>query len=206
MTELEKMLAGLIYDCSDPEIAALQRKLNALNEEWNLLPSSSPKRAELLRQFAPNVHPSCSLRGPVYFDYGCNLYMGPNCYVNYNFTALDVCPIRIGEGTHIGSGVSLLTPLHPLDADDRAIYINERGAITDKEYAAPITIGEHCWIASNVTILPGVTIGKNTVIGAGSVVTKDIPEGVLAFGNPCKVIRKIREEDKLKYHPELFGE
>ena len=206
MTELEKMLAGKIYDPSDPELSSLQKRLNAMNEEWNLLPSSSPRRAELLREFAPNIEPTCSLRGPVYFDYGCNLYMGKNCYVNYNFTALDVCPIHIGECVHIGSGVSILTPLHPFDPDDRAIYINDRGVPTDQEYGAPVRIGDHCWLASNVTILPGVTIGKNTVIGAGSVVTKDIPEGVLAVGNPCRVVRKITEADRLTNHPELFAD
>ena len=206
MTEFEKMISGKIYDCSDPDLHALQMKLNALNEEWNLLPSSSPKKASLLREFAPNIHPSCSLRGPVYFDYGCNIYMGENCYVNYNFTALDVCPIRIGKGVHIGSGVSLLTPLHPIDANDRAMYINERGELTDKEYGAHITIGDHCWLASNVTVLPGVTIGEGTIIGAGSVVTKDIPAGVIAVGNPCKVLRTIEEKDKLQYRPNLFAD
>lgn len=204
MTEYEKMIAGLIYDCSDPELQALQRRLNALNEEWNALPSSSPKRAEILRELAPNIHPSCWLRGPVYFDYGCNVYMGEKSYANYGFTALDVCPIHVGKGVHIGTNVSLLTPLHPIDADERAMYVNASGDLTDKEYGAPIVIGDHCWLASNVTVLPGVTIGRNTVIGAGSVVTHDIPEGVLAAGNPCKVIRKITAADKLQNHPELF--
>ena len=206
MTELEKMLSGKIYDCADPEIAALQRKLNLLNEEWNATPSSSPRKQEIFKELVPNIHPSCFIRSPAYFDYGCNIYMGENSYANYNLTALDVCPIYIGKGVHIGSGVSFITPLHPLDAEDRAIYRNERGVLTDKEYGAPIKIGDHCWIASNATILPGVTIGKNSIIGAGSVVTHDIPEGVIAVGNPARILRKITEQDKLKYHPELFAE
>ncbi len=205
MTEFEKMVAGKIYDCSDPDLHGLQKKLNALNEEWNLLPSSSPRKQSLLREFAPHIHPTSSIRSPAYFDYGCNVYMDENSYTNFGFTALDVCPIYIGKSVHIGSNVSMVTPLHPLDPEDRKNYVNDRGDVTDLEYGAPIHVGDHCWIASNVIICPGVTIGEGSVIGAGSVVTKDIPAGVIAVGNPCRVLREIGEKDKLKYHPELFA-
>lgn len=206
MGEEAKMLRGLIYDCSEPELSAKQKELNILNEEFNRLSTFSPKRAELLAKFAPNIDPSCWLRGNVYFDYGCNIYMGPNCYANYNLTILDVCPVIIGEGCHIGSGVSILTPVHPMIASERAMYLGKYGKITDNEYGKPVKIGSHVWLASNVTVLPGVTIGDNSVIGAGSVVTRDIPSNVFAAGNPCRVIRTITEKDSLNNHPELFKE
>ncbi len=206
MTEEEKMLMGKIYDCSEPSLAAKQKELNQLNETFNSLSDFSPKRGELLAKFAPNIHPSCHLRGHVYFDYGCNIFMGPNCYANYNLTILDVCPVIIGEGCHIGSNVSILTPMHPMIGAERAVYINEYGRLTDNEYGKSVVIGEHVWICSSAVILPGVKIGKNSVIGAGSVVTRDIPEGVFAAGNPARVIRPITDKDSLANHPEIFVE
>ena len=145
------------------------------------------------------------LQGPIYFDFGKNIKMGRNSYANFNFTALDICEITIGDNVFIGPNVSLLTPLHPLCWQDRNPYFNEKtGNVTDREYGAPITIGDNCWIAGNVTVCAGVTIGEGCVIGAGSVVTRDIPANSLAFGNPCRVSRKITEADRLENHPELF--
>ena len=202
--EESKMLRGKIYDFSEPELNGKQKELNLINEEVNCLSAFSPKRAELLRKLAPNIDPSCYLRGPVYFDYGCNIYMGPQCYANYNLTILDVCPVVIGEGCHMGCNVSILTPMHPLLASERALYVGKYGKLTDNEYGKPVTIGKRVWLASNVTVLPGVTIGDDSVIGAGSVVSRDIPSGVLAVGNPCHVVRKLDDKDSLSNHPELF--
>ena len=206
MSEGKKMLNGKIYDYSEPELSAKQKELNLLNEELNRLSAFSPKRKEILAKLAPNIDPSCYFRGPVYFDYGCNIFMGPHCYANYNLTILDVCPVVIGEGCHIGSGVSILTPVHPMIASERAVYFGKYGKLTDNEYGKPVHIGKRVWLASNVTVLPGVTIGDDTVIGAGSVVTKDIPSGVFACGNPCVVKREITAADSLVNHPELFEE
>lgn len=203
-SEESKMLRGKIYDCSEPELSQKQKELNLLNEEVNRLSCFSPKRKELLRKLAPNIDPSCWLRGPVYFDYGCNIYMGPQCYANYNLTILDVCPVVIGEGCHMGCNVSILTPMHPFLASERAFYVGKYGKLTDNEYGKPVTIGKRVWLASNVTVLPGVTIGDDSVIGAGSVVSRDIPSGVLAVGNPCRVVRKLDDKDSLSNHPELF--
>lgn len=202
--EEKKMLAGKIYDCSEPELSSKQKELNLLNEEFNRMSAFDPKRKEILAKFAPNIHPRCYFRGPVYFDYGCNIYMGAGTYANYNLTILDVCPVHIGENCHIGSGVSILTPLHPLIASEREVYLGQFGKMTDKEYGKPVTIGNRVWLASNVTVLPGVTIGDDTVIGAGSVVNKDIPSGVFACGNPCAIKRRIGPEDSLDNQPELF--
>ena len=145
------------------------------------------------------------LQGPIYFDFGKNIKMGRNSYANFNFTALDICEITSGDNVFIGPNVSLLTPLHPLCWQDRNPYFNEKtGNVTDREYGAPITIGDNCWIAGNVTVCAGVTIGEGCVIGAGSVVTRDIPANSLAFGNPCRVSRRITDADRLENHPELF--
>ena len=132
--------------------------------------------------------------------------MGKNSYANFNFTVLDICPVTIGDNVFFGPNVSLLTPLHPFQYQDRNPYKDpETGRTNEIEYGAPITIGDNCWIAGNVTVCGGVTIGTGCVIGAGSVVTRDIPENSLAVGNPCRVIRKITEKDGLENHPELFA-
>ena len=124
-------------------------------------------------------------------------YFGKGCFANFNLTILDCCPVSIGANVFIGTGVSIVTPVHPLLPTERNMYVNEKGILTDKEYAKPIVIGSNCWIASNVTICGGVTIGDGCVIGAGSVVTRNIPAGSFAAGNPCRVIRKITKEDSI---------
>lgn len=145
------------------------------------------------------------LQGPIYFDYGVFTSIGENSYANFNLTVLDVCQVSIGNNVFIGPNVSILTPIHPLRYQDRNMYFDsKKGYTTDKEYGAPITIEDDCWIAGNVTICGGVTIGRGSVIGTGSVVTKDIPANSLAFGNPCRVKRKITEEDKLELQTHLF--
>jgi maltose O-acetyltransferase len=113
--------------------------------------------------------------------------------------------VTIGDNVFFGPNVSLLTPVHPLRFQDRNQYQNEKGMMTDKEYAKPIVIGSNCWIAGNVTVCGGVKIGQGSVIGAGSVVTRDIPDNVIAAGVPCRVIREITAEDDLMNHPELLG-
>ena len=165
----------------------------------------SEKRKEILAELMPDRADGVYLQGPIYFDFGKNIKMGRNSYANFNFTALDICEITIGDNVFIGPNVSLLTPLHPLCWQDRNPYFNEKtGNVTDIEYGAPITIGDNCWIAGNVTVCVGVTIGEGCVIGAGSVVTRDIPANSLAFGNPCRVSRRITDADRLENHPELF--
>ena len=198
MTELEKMIAGKVYNAFDPEIQALQRTQMAYCDEFNRLGQLDPRRKEVFAKLCPKADPKAYFRGPLYVDYGVNITIGKRFYANYNCTILDVCPVTIGDDVLFGPNVSLLTPLHPLRMDERYI---EGG---DQEYGKPITIGDGVWLGSNVTVLPGVHIGKGSVIGAGSVVSKDIPEGVLAYGNPCRVIRPIGEQDRLEYHPELF--
>lgn len=205
MTEKEKMLAGKIYDPNDGELAAIRRKAHNLSKRYNdTFEDETEKRAEILNELLPDKGEGTYLQGPVYFDYGVFTKVGKNFFANFNLTVLDVCPVTIGDDVFVGPNVSILTPKHPLCHEDRNAYKSVDGYMTDKEYGAPITIGDNCWIAGNVTILAGAKIGAGCVIGAGSVVTGEIPPDSLAYGNPCRAVRKITAKDKLEYKKELF--
>lgn len=204
MTEKEKMLAGKIYDPSEPELVGLRQKAHRLCLEYNQLPETDKKRDELMRELGVAGGENAYFQGPVQFDYGCFTTVGEGFYANFNFTCVDCCPVTIGDNVFVGPNVSLLTPVHPFRWQDRNPYEKPDGTVTDKEYARPITIGDNCWIAGNVSVCGGVTIGEGSVIGAGSVVTRDIPPHSLAAGVPCRVIREITEADSLENHPELF--
>jgi len=204
MTEKEKMLAGKIYDPSEPELVGLRQKAHRLCLEYNQLPETDKKRDELMRELGVAGGENAYFQGPVQFDYGCFTTVGEGFYANFNFTCVDCCPVTIGDNVFVGPNVSLLTPVHPFRWQDRNPYKKPDGTVTDKEYARPITIGDNCWIAGNVSVCGGVTIGEGSVIGAGSVVTRDIPPHSLAAGVPCRVIREITEADSLESHPELF--
>lgn len=196
-TQLERMVAGELYDTSDAEIARLLSQAHQLCHEYNLCAESETERRDnILQQLMPNRGKDTWLTGPIYCDYGVFITMGERVYANYNFTALDVCPITIGDDVMFGPNVSLLTPLHPLRWQERNMRVKDDGSSFDFEYGAPITIGSNCWIAGNVTVTAGVTIGSGSVIGAGAVVTHDIPDNVLAAGVPCKVIRTITQAEK----------
>ena len=198
MTEREKMIAGSVYDPSDDELIRLRQNAHRLSKEYNDCFETDEKREKILAELIPNKGKNVYLQGPVQFDYGCFTEIGENSYANFNFTCLDCAPVKIGCNVFMGPNVSLLTPMHPFRFQERNIYKREAGVYTAGEYAKPITIGDNCWLAGNVTVCGGVTIGSGSVIGAGSVVTRDIPSGVLAAGNPCRVIREIAEEDRLK--------
>lgn len=204
MTEKEKMLAGKIYDPSEPELVGLRQKAHRLCLEYNQLPETDKKRDELMRELGVAGGENAYFQGPVQFDYGCFTTVGEGFYANFNFTCVDCCPVTIGDNVFVGPNVSLLTPVHPFRWQDRNPYKKPDGTVTDKEYARPITIGDNCWIAGNVSVCGGVTIGEGSVIGAGSVVTRDIPPHSLAAGVPCRIIREITEADSLENHPELF--
>lgn len=205
MTEKERMLAGKIYDPNDEELLKLRRNAHKLCKDYNeTYEDEEVRRKEILDEILPGRGEGAYLQGPIYFDYGVFIKVGKNFYANFNFTVLDVCPVTIGDNVFIGPNVSILTPKHPLCWQDRNIYQSENGYVTDKEYGAPISIGDNCWIAGNVTICAGAKIGSGCVIGAGSVVTGEIPENSLAYGTPCRVVRKITEADRLENKKELL--
>lgn len=204
MSEKEKMLEGKIYDPTDEELTILRTKTHRLSQHYNTLFEDDDLRNTIIDELIPSKGEGLYLQGPIYFDYGIFTSFGKNCYANFNFTVLDVCPVNIGSNVFFGPNCSLMTPLHPLRWQERNIKFKDDKTAYDNEYAKPINIGDNCWISANVVITGGVTIGEGCVIGAGSVVTKDIPANSLAAGNPCKVIREINEKDSIKYKKELF--
>ncbi len=191
MTEQEKMQRGELYDATHPELLeklfATRDKLFELN---NILrPSQIAERESLLREIIATTGEKFNIVSPFYCDYGSNIHLGENFFANFNCVMLDEAPITIGDNVLFAPNVSLYTAGHPTDVERRNEWV---------EYAWPITIGNNVWICGGVTITPGVTIGDNSIIAAGSVVTRDVPANVIAGGNPCKVIRPITEADKLR--------
>ena len=205
MTEKEKMLAGKIYDCMEEELNNRRLEAHKLCLEYNTLPEGHHDRPVLLKKIFPASDESLFVRGPVFVDFGSFTKIGKGCYFNFNLVILDVCPITIGNNCFFGPNTSIVTALHPLIAKERELYFNEeKGYMTDREYGKPITIGSNCWFGSNVTILPGVVIEDNVVVGAGSVVTKNLESGAIYAGNPAKKLRDITKEDSIYLKKELW--
>lgn len=208
MTEHEKMFAGKIYDPFSEGMPEERTKAHRLCKLFNdTFETENEKREEILQVLMPNRGKNVYLQGPIFFDFGTNISMGDDSFANFNFTVLDEGKVTIGKSVFIGPNVSLCTPIHPLCWQDRNSFFNEKtGCTTNLERAGTITIGDNCWLGSNVTVCGGVTIGEGCVIGAGSVVVRNIEPNSLAVGNPCRVIRKITENDRLANHPEWFCE
>lgn len=195
MTEKEKMLNGEPYNPADKQLSDIRATAHKLSQIYNTtFETEEKKRIEILDELLPNRGKNCFLQGPIQFDYGVFTSVGDNFYANFNFTVLDTCPVTIGDNVFFGPNCTVATALHYFDPIERRIRVDENGEAYDIEFGKPITIGNDCWIASNVVICAGVTIGDNCTIGAGSVVTRDIPPNSLAAGNPCRVIRKIDKE------------
>lgn len=194
MKEKELMLSGNLYIANDEELWNLQIKKHQFLDEFNNTASGDyAKRKELIEGIFAHVGKNAFVNKPFYCDYGCHISIGDNFYANFDCVFLDINRITIGDNVFLAPRVSLYTAGHPIDKDIR----NEQ-----LEYGYPINIGNDVWIGGNVVVNPGVTIGDNVVIGSGSVVTKDIPSGVVAAGNPCRVIRKITDEDKKYWEAE----
>ena len=189
MTQKERMIKGLIYDPADREILeeqiVFQDKLWAFNQ---LKPSEYEEKRKYMHEVFASCGENCYIELPFRANWGGHhLHMGSDVYVNSNLTVVDDGYIYIGDKVMIGPNVTIATANHPIDPKLRAQGL---------QYNKDVYIGENVWIGANVVIVPGVHIGKNTVIGAGSVVTKDIPDNVVAVGNPCKVLREISEKDE----------
>lgn len=196
MTEREKMVNGEWYDTSDPWLMEQRDKARDAAEQYNRTSEKETKlRRKILEDLLGNIGEHTEIFPTVKFDYGCNLYIGDRCYINFNAVFLDCAPIRLGNDVFVGPNVSFLTPIHPILSKERNVRTAPDGHRYMIERCLPITVEDNVWLGGDVTILPGVTIGHDSVIGAGSVVTKNIPAGVIAAGNPCKVIREITPED-----------
>lgn len=181
-TEKEKMLAGEAYDPFDPELVAARERARDLC--WDLNASrerDQTTRRTLLAQLFACGGDSAWIQPPFFCDYGSNIFLGERVYFNFNCVVLDVCRVTIGDFTLIGPAVQIYAATHPMDSAARRLH----------ELGKPVEIGSDVWIGGSAVICPGVTIGSKTVIGAGSVVTKSIPSGVFAAGNPCRVIREL---------------
>lgn len=189
-SEKEKMLAAEFYNAFDIELVNERAYAKELLFEYNNLPpSKTDKRIALLSRLLGKIGNQCLIEQPFRCDYGYNIYLGENFYANMGCTILDEAPVTFGDNVLLAPHVGIYTAGHPLDIARRNAGL---------EYAYPVKIGNNVWIGANVSILPGVTIGDNTVIGAGSIVSKDIPAGVLAVGNPCRVIKEISEDVPLR--------
>jgi len=183
-SERDKMLAGEMYDPADPGLVADRERardlcwaLNATRE------AEQDERRRILRELFAAGGDTVLMQPPFFCDYGSNIELGERVFFNFNCVVLDVCPVRIGSSTLFGPAVQIYTALHPLGAELRR----------REEFGKPVEIGSDVWVGGGAIILPGVKIGPRAVVGAGSVVTRDVPEDVLAAGNPCRVIREISE-------------
>jgi maltose O-acetyltransferase len=172
----QRMIAGEPYHASDPEIVADQLAAAEWMRRFNA--TLPPERHALLRERLGGMGAGSTIRPPFHCDYGFNIFLGAGVFLNFNCVILDVTPVTIGDGTQIGTGVQILTADHPRDAAERATGI---------EWGRPISIGRNVWIGGGAIILPGVTVGYDALIGAGSVVTRDVPAGATVVGNPARV-------------------
>lgn len=182
-TEKEKMLSGELYNALDTGLRSESMRAKDIVSGYNMLkPSQTEKSFKILKELLGGVGSKCFIHQPFFCDYGKNIFVGENFYANMNVVILDTARVSIGNNVMLGPNVNIYCAGHPLDAATRNSGL---------EYGFPVSIGDNVWIGGNSTILPGVSIGENSVVGAGSVVTKDIPANVVAAGNPCRIIKKI---------------
>ncbi len=191
MNAKERMKSGKIYFCTDEELAKEQlRRLDRLYDFNQTRPSEMPKRMALLKEILAEVGENCYVEPPLHANWGCHTHFGNNVYANFNLTLVDDTDIYVGDGVLFGPNVVVAVAGHPVDPELRRKVA---------QFNLPVHIGNNVWIGAGAIILPGITIGDNSVIGAGSVVTKDVPANVVAVGNPCRVLREIGEHDREYY-------
>jgi maltose O-acetyltransferase len=183
-TQREKMLAGQLYDPLDPALVAARNRARDLCQDLNATrESEQSERRRILRELFGKGGDTVWMQPPFFCDYGSNIYLGERVFFNFNCVVLDVCQVTIGDYTLFAPAVQIYTATHPMNAELRR----------KQEFAKPIEIGADVWVGGGAIICPGVKIGSRSVIGAGSVVTRDIPPGTFAAGNPCRVIRDVTE-------------
>lgn len=183
-TEKEKMMAGEPYDAHCKEMLEIRTRVKHILHKLNVTEYYTENFQDTINALCPNAAKDIHLEPPFYCDYGENIIAGEGVFINFGAVILDGAKVTIGRKTLIAPGVHIYTARHPTDIKERRVW----------EDCAPVTIGEECWIGGHATICPGVTIGDRTVIGAGSVVTRDIPADCLAVGNPAKVVKKLNQD------------
>ena len=188
MTEKEKMLAGHIYNPADKELSKDRERARRICRQFNNSTETEKKlRVKLLKELFVTENSSIWIEPPFQCDYGYNIKFGEKVFLNFNCVILDSITVDIGNNVMFGPGVQIFTPQHPIVPEERATWL---------EKSSSVHIADNVWVGGGAIICPGISIGEGSVIGAGSVVTKDIPAGVVAVGNPCKVQRKITNKDK----------
>ena len=184
MIEKEKMIKGEMYFSADEVLVNERNRARILTRDFNNTTEDElDKRAEILKELLGKIGKNIYIEPNFRCDYGYNIYVGENFYANFDCLLLDVCPIKIGNNAMLAPGVHIYTATHPLDPTERN---------SGYEYGKPVNIGDNVWIGGRAVICPGVTIGDNVVVAAGSVVTKDVPDNVVVGGNPAKIIKEIR--------------
>ena len=193
MKSLDKIHSGKVYTCNDENLVVAQTAcLEKLYDYNHTRPREFAKREQLLKSMFAEVGKNCYIEPPLHANWGGrHVHFGDDVYANFNLTLVDDTHIYVGSNTMIGPNVVIATAGHPIDPALRLAIC---------QFSLPIHIGKKCWLGAGVIVMPGVSIGDNTVIGAGSVVTRDIPANVVAYGTPCKVVRAISEHDKEYYH------
>ena len=207
MREEDKIKAGILFCPGDPELKAIKLKTHNLNLDYNsTYEDETEKRAEIIEKIVGEIGEGGFMQGPIFFHYGKHTRIGKKLFANFNFTVQDDAEVTIGDDCNFGPNTTIVTPVHPMIAEERNLMMTAAGEEKRMCYAKPVHIGNNCWFGANVTVCPGVTIGDNCVIGAGSVVTRDIPENSFAAGVPCRVIREITEKDSMRYKPEILAD
>ena len=196
--EWQRMISGKLYNSTSKDIFWQHARGMCLTQKLNKCPVwNAPRQKRLINKLIPSSKgKSVWIFTPFYCEYGVNIHLGNDVFFNYGCTLLDISPITLEDGVWLGANVTIATPCHPLIAEER-INTTYPDGYHDLEYSKPVTIKKNAWIASNVVICGGVTIGEDAVIGAGSVVTRDIPPRCIAVGNPCRILRQIDEDDRI---------
>ena len=206
MTEEDRIREGVLFSPGDPLLKSIKLRTHNLNIDYNALhEDETEKRNEILREMVGSIGEGSFIQGPVFFHYGKHTSIGRNVFINFNFTVQDDAEVTIGDDCNFGPGVTIVTPMHPMLPDERKVMLDERGERKHLCWAEPVHIGSDCWFGASVTVCPGVTIGEGCVIGAGAVVTRDIPPRTFAAGVPCKVIRELTDADSMKNRLEILG-
>ena len=206
MTEEEKIFSGMLFQPDVSELAEIKTRAHNLCFRFNALEENDPERTGILAELLGGIGEGSFIQRPVMFHYGKHTVIGKGTFINFSFTAQDDARVTIGDHCDIGPNVTVVTPCHPMLARERRAMHDRDGNAVYLCYAKPVTIGNDVWIGANAVLCPGVTVGDGCVIGAGSVVTGDVPAGTFAAGNPCRVIREITEKDSMRFRPELLGE
>lgn len=198
ISDWDRMVAGRLYNSSSKDIEKQHTAGMRRCDRFNRIPlwRARAKQRALERLIPSAKGKNFEAFAPFYCEYGVNIHVGQNCFVNYNSVFLDVAPITLGDNVLVGPNVTLATPNHPFIAEERA-YTDYPNGCHELEYAQPITVGDHCWLCAGVTVCGGVTIGAGSIIAAGAVVTRDIPPNSIAVGVPARVLRQIDESDRL---------